>query len=266
MDTTSEVIQELTFNWASIHAEVALLVPTIEPSEGALMEILEANQQLVESWARKATTDDFGNAPERVRSAIIELLLWSLFRQCRIEAGKRQLLGALWRQCEQITKGCAVAIVRNLPSQSRRDDAVEQYMQEGFFQFEEALNRYDPSKRQTMLRTFVRTFYRSRMINIAKSKVMKTRDAEHLTDADHPVDRSETEARLAQEQKEEIEQALREIASHDERDAEQVVAFRKFMIDGMNNAEIASELGRTTSWVTKAHQRVRGLLREMLLK
>lgn len=266
METSSEIIQQLTSHWASIHNEVLGLLPTIQPTERVLMDIVVANQPLVECWAQKATSDEPSSALARVRSAVIELLLWSLLKTCESAEQRKELLGALWLTLESIIRGRAEAMARNLPSLSRRIDEVEQYMQEAYFQFAEALDRYDPSRKQTMVRTFVRTFYRSRMINIAKSKAMKSNECESLAEPADSVDDSEAESRFDQEQIEDVENALKQIARDDERDAERVIAFRKFMIEGMENADVARDMGRSTSWVTKAHQRIREMLREKLLK
>lgn len=265
METSSVILQELTSDWKSVHDEVVQLLPAVQPMESELMDIFVENQKFVEGWANRLSKDQHGNAPTRVRSAVIELLLWSLLRKHDAPELRKELLGALWQTLETDIRFQAEAMVRNLPNPSRRQDQIEQYMQEGFLQFAESMERYDPSNiKNTMLRSFVNTFYRSRMINIAKSKVMKKSGTECLSASDEPTDESQIEDRINDERLEEIEHALQQLAAEDERDAERVVAFRKFMIQGLENADIAYEMGRSRAWVTKSHQRISHLLREML--
>jgi RNA polymerase sigma factor (sigma-70 family) len=262
MELSADLLQELKSDWDSVGEEIRSLLRTVQPADRELMGILNVHQPVAESWAGRV------EGLARLRSAVIELLLWHLHKNTNAPVMRKELLGALWQKVVGKVEFRAKAMVKNLPVHTRRQEGLEEFLQEGFFQFEEALRRYDPTKKEkhTMLRTFVSTFYRYRMINISKSKAMKKGRSESLAESDLPIDESQTDRRIKDEQREAIERALTEVADADPRDAERVVAFRKYMIEGGGVEEIAQELGRSRSWVTKSHQHIRTKLRETLLR
>ena len=97
---------------------------------------------------------------------------------------------------------------------------------------------------------------------------MRKSKAEALAAGADPIDEQQFEATEDSERLEEqrlmVDEALEQISSENERDADKVIAFRKFVIQRQDNAEIAKEMGRSNSWVTKAHLRIAELLKDRL--
>lgn len=231
------------------------------------MELLTTNQAVFDFWVERELASDRQDVHGRVKFAITDFVLWQLWSNSGSSSEKRDVMGVLWERFKKTVEWRAKPFVRNLSHQTRREDVLGDYVQEGFLQFDEALDGYKPERR-TMLKTWISTFFFRRMINISELKHMRSPNTEALTDADHPADDSQREEQartdLLEEERIKLEQALEEIAAANERDIERIEAFRRFAIQGQDNASIAQEMGRSRSWVTKSHQRIEKLLTELL--
>lgn len=243
----SAVVNALVPEWSQVRGNVLSSLPSFPPSEASLVSIVLEYQEPIQQWKDRSDAGS-GDAAGNFSLAVQGFLLWGLLKKATAES-RKEILGALWLQLEPIVERAATGQAARWSSQ-RRKDMVLDFVQEAYFCFEEALAKYDP--KGSRLPTFIKMFYHSRMINIARKSKMRPAGAQEiLGEVDHPVDEQEHESQIATERREELDLILSIVASEAGM-ASKVAAFKAVKLQQRQGKEIAIQMGRSEGWVSKA--------------